>query len=251
MELGFQVAEDTAASETVVQDLDNGETEVRAMLIESTNVLALYLHMWASRKVVIGTDAQDFQLPIPAGTGNTYFMLLDGGYFQPGFSYAVTSDKGTTAGVGPVTPPTIYPVTRGGNMRALGTAIARSTDLDATGPAMSAVFSTRGTNLFTHDYPDETPRVVSASGVTIYAISIDNTRNPTDRSYLKIYNDATPTVGTDDPDIIVSAPGGYETILLIPKGIVLATACTYAVLSAGGTGGVAAPTETCPIQVAL
>ena len=89
--------------------------------------------------------------------------------------------------------------------------------------------------------------VTGAAG-TIYMLDIDNTGNPADVAYLKIYDDAAPTVGTTDPDFIFKVPVNQRRQIVCPDGLDFA-ALSYAVVTSGGTPGTTGPTN--PVEISL
>lgn len=89
--------------------------------------------------------------------------------------------------------------------------------------------------------------VTGASG-TIYMIDLDNEANPADVAYLKIYDDPAPTVGTTDPDFIFKMPVNQRRQIVCPDGLDF-TNLSFAVVTAGGTGGVTAPTNAVAVRM--
>ena len=53
---------------------------------------------------------------------------------------------------------------------------------------------------------------VTATSATLYAVQINNSPNASASSYLKLYNNAAPTVGTTAPDMILMAAGGNPLV---------------------------------------
>ena len=84
--------------------------------------------------------------------------------------------------------------------------------------------------------------VIKASSAVLYELEIDNTNNAT-AGYLKLYNAASPTVGTTAPDWIVMIPASVSRVIVIPSGLTFATALVAACVTAGGTAGVTGPTS--------
>jgi len=89
--------------------------------------------------------------------------------------------------------------------------------------------------------------VTGAAG-SIYMIDIDNTANAVDAAYLKIYDNASPTVGTTDPDFIIKVPVNERRQVVCPDGLDF-TNLSFAVLNAGGTGGTTAPASAVIVQM--
>lgn len=97
----------------------------------------------------------------------------------------------------------------------------------------------------------ETP----VSGVyDIIFLEVDNSANGSDTAYLKIYDaaNADVTVGTTAPDIIFRAlPGKVTRVDLRGDNLELATALTWACVTAGGTGGTTAPTSAVVVRATV
>lgn len=83
--------------------------------------------------------------------------------------------------------------------------------------------------------------VTGAAGA-IFMIDIDNTGNPADVAYLKIYDDGAPTVGTTEPDFIFKVPVNQRRSVVCPEGLDFAT-LSYALVTSAGTPGVTPPTN--------
>ena len=95
-----------------------------------------------------------------------------------------------------------------------------------------------------------TAATVSSSSGTVYLIKIDNHRNENNAVYVKIYDSASPTVGTDIPVIIMmAAPGQMDVIWHDPLGAVFGTAITAACVTAAGTGGDVSPTNAVDVVI--
>ncbi len=110
---GMQLAFDDDADATVVTNLDGGPTTLNFLYCDN-NALAsiVYMHVWNAGNPVIGTDPADHQFPVPA-SGRQEIIFVNG-QCDVGLSYAVTTDKGTTANTSPGTPPNLYLKTNGG-----------------------------------------------------------------------------------------------------------------------------------------
>lgn len=91
---------------------------------------------------------------------------------------------------------------------------------------------------------DETADVdIAGSSGTLHAVEIDNTANAA-ITYVKLYNDASPTVGTTAPDMILMVPASTKMTFHFPGGVAFSTAFSVAALTAGGTAGTTGPTST-------
>ena len=77
--------------------------------------------------------------------------------------------------------------------------------------------------------------VTGAAG-TIYQVEIDNSANPTTAAYLKIYDNAAPTVGTTAPDLIFRVPVNQTRNFVVPSGFDF-TNLSFACVTTGGTAG--------------
>lgn len=84
----------------------------------------------------------------------------------------------------------------------------------------------------------------ATSGVTVYAITIDNTANNV-VSYFKVW-DATSgvTVGTTDPVGVIRVAASSKRTISSADGIfILGTGFAYACVTTGGTGGTTGPSS--------
>ena len=82
---------------------------------------------------------------------------------------------------------------------------------------------------------------VSGGTTVLSYIELDNTANSV-ASYLKVYNLASPTVGTSSPDIVVRAAAQTKEYFICPQGVDFGTALSYACVTTGGTAGTTSPT---------
>jgi hypothetical protein len=106
-----------------------------------------------------------------------------------------------------------------------------------------------GTKLVVQTDANSTPNnaVTSAAG-KIYQIDVDNEANSDNAAYLKIYDNASPTVGTTPPDFVLKVPVNQRRNMVIPDGLDF-TDLSFAVVTAGGTAGTTDPTN--PVVVKL
>lgn len=111
----------------------------------------------------------------------------------------------------------------------------------ATAIEATTVPSTRGTQTVEITEANHNYHAVSASASTVYAVIIDNTANTTYPVFVKCYNDATPVVGTDDPELLVFAPGGQKVRYGQPVGWAFGTALSVACVKEAGTAGTTDP----------
>lgn len=105
-------------------------------------------------------------------------------------------------------------------------------------------------SLYTIVDSDASAEAVSASGITVYCVEIDNTGNSV-ATYTKLYNSASPTVGTTAPTAVLKAPALTKTNypLAAGYGFPFGTALAVASVTAGGTAGSTGPTNS--VQVKL
>jgi len=89
--------------------------------------------------------------------------------------------------------------------------------------------------------------VITGSSGSIYTIYIDNSGNAAD-SFLKLYNSKDPTIGTTIPEMIVEVQQ-QRLVITSKQGIAFDTACSAAVLTAGGTGGTTSPSSAVHLAI--
>lgn len=93
---------------------------------------------------------------------------------------------------------------------------------------------------------------INGGAATLWLVLIDNTSNDTDGVYLKLYDNAAPTVGTTAPNIIIPASAGQTvTAAVVPAGIAFATAISFACVTAAGTAGTVAPTNAVAVALVI
>lgn len=101
------------------------------------------------------------------------------------------------------------------------------------------------TRLIVNTDVDESADVnVTGAAAIIYLVEIDNSNNASDTVYLKLYNNASPTVGTTHPDLILPAPSGVKLTYATPQGVSFATALSMACVKTAGTDGTDGPGAT-------
>ena len=97
-----------------------------------------------------------------------------------------------------------------------------------------------------HHYLDveATALVVGSGAETLYSVEVDN-RNNTAVTYLKLYDDAAPSVGTDAPEVILRVPASTRMVHHLNGGVglVFGTALSMVCVTGGGTAGATAPTN--------
>jgi len=107
--------------------------------------------------------------------------------------------------------------------------------------SVSTQVSPVGTKLIKDTDANATAKTdVTGAAGTVYMVDVDNTGNPADPAYLKIYDDPAPDVGTTDPDWIFKVPVNQRRPIVIPGGLDFA-ALSFAVVTSPGTGGTTSP----------
>lgn len=89
--------------------------------------------------------------------------------------------------------------------------------------------------------------VTGAAG-SIFQIDLDNSANADNPAYLKIYDNASPTVGTTPPDLIFKAPVNTRLNMCVPDGIAF-NDLSFAVVTTGGTAGTTDPTSAVVVKM--
>ena len=89
---------------------------------------------------------------------------------------------------------------------------------------------------------------VTGAAAVFFGILIDNTANSA-ASYVKIYNHASPTVGTTAPDFVFACPASVSRQYTMAGGVALGTAISYACTTAGGTAGAVSPSSAVIVRI--
>lgn len=109
------------------------------------------------------------------------------------------------------------------------------------------------TSKFVDVLANATPELdIGGAPVTAFVAAIDNTQNNTP-SYFKVYNNASPTVGTTAPEWVFKCPAGERRVQAFGSrgtGRALSTALSFAVVTTGGTAGSTSPTNPVGVQLA-
>ena len=103
-----------------------------------------------------------------------------------------------------------------------------------------------GTEIYQSDATATADDAIASSG-TLRIVEIDNTLN-TSASYVKLYDNASPTVGTTAPDFCFLAPASKKLTYICNNGsdfTNLSLACT----TAGGTAGTGSPTNDVKVRI--
>lgn len=89
--------------------------------------------------------------------------------------------------------------------------------------------------------------VTGAAG-TMFLIEIDNTANVADPVFVKIYDDAAPTVGTTDEDWILKADAGKKIPYAMPNPPAF-TALSLAAVKEKATTGTTSPANNVKVNI--
>ena len=89
--------------------------------------------------------------------------------------------------------------------------------------------------------------VTGASGI-LYMVDVDNGSNGSNPAYLKVYDNASPTVGTTAPDLIFKVAASLRRSFVIPEGIAFTNLSMACVIEAG-TAGTTDPTSDVPVRL--
>ena len=114
----------------------------------------------------------------------------------------------------------------------------------------TVALSTRfGTNFAKDTDADNTADTLSSSSVTVYSVEINNTANASASSYIKFFNAASPTVGTDEPHMILKAQKAATVTYHFDQGIAFDTALSIAGLTTAGKAGTTGPVSNVVVKV--
>ena len=81
---------------------------------------------------------------------------------------------------------------------------------------------------------------------TLYAVYANNPNSG--KVFVKLYNLAAPTVGTNAPDVVLMFPNGARQYSF-PEGVSFGTALTYACVTEPGTPGTTNPTSNVSVTL--
>jgi hypothetical protein len=79
---------------------------------------------------------------------------------------------------------------------------------------------------------------ITGAPATVLMVDVDNTANPAEDAYVKLYNNNAPNVGTTDPDWVLMIPQGVRRQMVITEGLEFSTGLSTATVTTGGTPGV-------------
>ena len=118
---------------------------------------------------------------------------------------------------------------------------------------MTASAIVLGGNLSTDVIEDTNVNATAQNNVTgaaavFFGIYIDNTANSA-ASFVKIYNHASPTVGTTDPNFVFMCPASVTRQYTMAGGTALSAGLSYACTTAGGTAGTGSPGSAVLIRI--
>jgi hypothetical protein len=88
---------------------------------------------------------------------------------------------------------------------------------------------------------------VRVGACTLYMVDVDNSANAA-VSYLKLYDSASPTVGTTAPDMIFKVPASVRRVFAIPDGVAF-TNLSFACVTTAGTAGTTNPTSNVTVKL--
>ena len=115
--------------------------------------------------------------------------------------------------------------------------------------SVSTQASPVGSKLVVDTDVDETAKTsVTGAAGTIYMIDVDNEDNSDNAAYLKIYDNAAPTIGTSSPDMIFRVPVNQKRSFVIPDGLDFNDLSFCCVVS-GGTAGTTGPTNAVTVKM--
>ena len=85
-----------------------------------------------------------------------------------------------------------------------------------------------------------TSSLVKSGSTVVYSVFVDNSLN-SHATYLKLYNHASPTVGTTAPSFLVKVQASSKFTMFWPVGPTMGTACSFACVQEPGTAGTTSP----------
>ena len=91
--------------------------------------------------------------------------------------------------------------------------------------------------------------VAGGAGV-LFQVDIDNTAN-TNAVFVKLWNHASPTVGTTAPEWVLKCPASVRRVFSCTPGSAFATNLSVACVTTGGTAGTTSPTNAVAVRLLL
>ena len=120
---------------------------------------------------------------------------------------------------------------------------------------MAFNLSTRPGNLGTKviedpaaDASGDNDNVLGSSG-TVFSVFINNTANSGTPVYLRLWNNASPTVGSTAPDMLLICPAGVSRQYNFGDGVAFGTALSYACTTTGAANANTGPSNSVPIII--
>lgn len=90
---------------------------------------------------------------------------------------------------------------------------------------------------------------VRGGATTVYMVDVDNTANAA-VSYVKLYDSASPTVGTTAPDFVFKVTASTRKVFVLDmSGIAFTTGLSFATVTAGGTAGTSSPSSSVIVRI--
>lgn len=90
---------------------------------------------------------------------------------------------------------------------------------------------------------------VRSGATTVYVVDVDNSANAS-ATYTKLYNSASPTVGTTAPDVVLMTPGSSRRAHVLGlEGTAFSTALSFCSVTAGGTAGTSSPSSSVIVRI--
>lgn len=89
---------------------------------------------------------------------------------------------------------------------------------------------------------------VADGGATVYAVVVDASAAGA-ATYVKLWNNVAPVVGTTDPEMVLMVPTGGRKQFLFTVGSAFSTGVSMAALTTGGTAGVTPPSGSVIVDV--
>ena len=98
-----------------------------------------------------------------------------------------------------------------------------------------------------NDCDETSDNNVFSSSATLYSIRIENP-HASAVAFVKLYDNVAPTVGTTDPDIILSAPADKVITWVMQAGVSM-DSVSMACVSTAGRAGTTTPTGTIDVRL--
>lgn len=90
---------------------------------------------------------------------------------------------------------------------------------------------------------------VRSGATTVYLVDVDNTANAA-VSYTKLYDSASPTVGTTAPDFIFKVTASTRKVFVLDmSGVAFTTGLSFATVTAAGTAGTSSPSSSVIVRI--